>query len=947
MKTLFPKIILGCLLLPACGQETSFFQPEDHLVILGGGIADRMQHDGWLETILQTETIGLNLTIRNHGFTGDRIDHRPRNKDFLGPNEYLQLSGATVIFAMFGYNESFDEDPLVFKDAISNWIQQTQSQDYSGKGPPRILLISPTAHQNLENPNFPDGSLNNPRLAATAAAMEEAAREAGVEFIDLFTPTLHHYSMSKDAFTINGVHLNSQGNRLVAGIIADKLFGKEKARLKNNLETLRSAVLDKNWHWYNRYRATDGNDVWGSRADLKFTNEQSNRDVLQHELSQLDVMARNRDEVIWKIAKGENAIADDSNVPESVKVITNLDKEQLQGGISKLGDGSYLGGIEAIEKMTLQDGLEANLFASEEMFPEMVNPVQLGVDPKGRMWVAAWKTYPKWEPMKKMDDRLIILPDDNRDGVADRAITFAYVHNPTGFEFWNGGVIVASTPGLIFLKDTDGDDIADVRYRILDGLDSADTHHAANNFVLGPDGSLYYQRGIFLVSNVETPWQTNQESTRSGMYRFNPRTHEFSFHAENSPNPHGIGFDYWGYHYATDGTGGRAFQVVSNGDGSFKMRKLLNQTVRPVASSGILSSSHFPESFQGNFLLCNTIAFLGLKQYKLDFDTVTGEANGTEVEDLLASQDPNFRPTDFEVGDDGALYVSDWCNSIVGHMQHNVRDPERDHAHGRIYRITAKDRPLATHVSVSGRPIPELLDLLKSPINGIRHRVRVELSARNSEEVIRLTQEWASKFDIRDESDAHHLLEALWIHQQHNAKNQDLLNTLLNSPNAHARIAARRVEGMWTHAQSKPNALNETRGLGTKSQPAPTPPEGSIALQTVPEKMSYDLESFEVQAGAPVKLWFFNPDFMPHNLIIGMPDSSEELGLAAEALGAAGFNQGFVPTSEKIIASSRLLNHMESQIIEFTAPEKIGEYDYVCTFPGHWKLMQGKMIVRP
>ena len=201
--------------------------------------------------------------------------------------------------------------------------------------------------------------------------------------------------------------------------------------------------------------------------------------------------------------------------------------------------------------------------------------------------------------------------------------------------------------------------------------------------------------------------------------------------------------------------------------------------------------------------------------------------------------------------------------------------------------------------------------------------------------------------DIRDESDAHHLLEALWIHQQHNAKNQDLLNTLLNSPNAHARIAARRVEGMWTHAQSKPNALNETRGLGTKSQPAPTPPEGSIALQTVPEKMSYDLESFEVQAGAPVKLWFFNPDFMPHNLIIGMPDSSEELGLAAEALGAAGFNQGFVPTSEKIIASSRLLNHMESQIIEFTAPEKIGEYDYVCTFPGHWKLMQGKMIVRP
>jgi putative membrane-bound dehydrogenase-like protein len=202
------------------------------------------------------------------------------------------------------------------------------------------------------------------------------------------------------------------------------------------------------------------------------------------------------------------------------------------------------------------------------MFPELVNPVQLGVDTRGRLWAATWATYPKWEPTEEMDDRLLILPDENRDGVADTAITFAYVHNPTGFEFWNGGVIVASVPDFLFLKDTDGDDVADVRIRIAGGFGSADTHHSANNFVYGPDGFLYYQRGIFNVSNVETPWSANQESGTSGMYRFNPRTYEFSFHAANSPNPHGISFDYWGYHYATDATGGAAYQVKPNRDGT-------------------------------------------------------------------------------------------------------------------------------------------------------------------------------------------------------------------------------------------------------------------------------------------------------------------------------------------------------------------------------------------
>jgi len=921
----------------------TFFESGDHVVLIGGGLADRMQHDGWLESVLQPELVGLDVTFRNQGYTGDRIDHRPRNSGFLSSDEYLALSKATVVVAMFGYNASFDEDPGGFKSAVVKWVEHTRAQDYSGAGAPRIVLVSPTAAEDLGDPNLADASVLNRRLARTAAAMEKAAEEVGVRYVDLFTPTLHHFSMDTGAQTINGVHLNPAGNRVAAEALAEALLGYAPDAEDTDLEVVRAAVLDKNWHWYSRYRATDGNDVWGSRASLSFTDGQTNRDVLQNELVQLDVMTQNRDKVVWAAARGEVIAPDDTGVPPAVEVISNLDKPQEQGGISKIGDGTYLGGKEAMDKMTLEEGLSVNLFASEGMFPELVNPVQMGVGPRGRLWVAAWRTYPKWQPLQDLDDRLLILPDEDRDGVADRAITFAHVHNPTGFAFWNGGVIVAAAPDLLFLKDTDGDDVADMKVHLLGGIDSADTHHTMNNFVVGPDGFLYYQRGVFHVSNVETPWQANQESTTSGMYRFNPRTFEFSFHASNSPNPHGISFDYWGYHYATDGTGGAAFQVVPAGNGKFKMRKLLDHTVRPVASSGILSSPHFPAKFQGNFLLCNTIAFLGLKQYTLAFDTVTGEVTGTQTDDFLVSTDPNFRPTDLEVGDDGALYISDWANAIIGHMQHNVRDPKRDHAHGRVYRVTADGQSLADHIAVVGQPTEQLLELLRSPTNGLRERVRSELSTRDSREVIAAADTWSQQFDIHNMEDAHPLLEVLWLHQQHNIENRELLGRLLNSPEPNARLAAQRVQMMWDHQKSAPTSIDAAGADGEDAMP--TPPEGAIVLSTVPEEMRYDLKSFEVKAGSTVKLWFQNLDYMPHNVVIGTPGSAEVLGPLAEALGAKGFETGFIPTSDKLLAHSKLLNHRKAELIEFTAPSEVGDCDFICTFPGHWRLMRGVMHV--
>ncbi len=946
-KTSPRSVILRSLLVVtfgACASPPPWqFEQGDHVVIIGHALADRMQHDGWLETVLQAELPELELVIRNQGFTGDRIDHRPRSEGFPSSDDYLGLSQADVIFAMFGYNESYGADPAGFASAIAEWIDHTRAQNYSGDGPPRIVLFSPIAHEDLHDPNLPDGSENNARLAAYSDAMTGVAGEKGVFFVDLFGPSQALYAGAGSPLTINGIHLTSDGNRQIADVIVRSLLGRSPRANASRVEAVRTAVLAKNWHWVSRFRATDGNDVWGTRSTLEFTDAQTNYEVLQNELVQLDLMTANRDRVIWAAARGETTQPDDSDVPAAVEVISNLEEPQLQDGVSKVGTLEYLGAEEAIDRMTLAEGMEATLFASEEMFPELVNPVQLGVDPKGRMWAATWATYPKWEPTGVMGDRLLILPDEDRDGVADEAITFAYVHNPTAFEFWNGGVIVASVPDFLFLKDTDGDDVADVRIRIVGGFGSADTHHSANNFVYGPDGFLYYQRGIFNVSNVETPWQTNQESGASGMYRFNPRTYEFSFHAENSPNPHGISFDYWGYHYATDATGGAAYQVKPNRDGTFSMRTLLQHTVRPVPSSGILSSSHFPETNEGNFLILNVIAFLGIKQYTLSFDEVTGDAFGTETDDILVSSDPNFRPTDFEMGDDGGLYVADWSNAVIGHMQHNVRDPARDHAHGRIYRITVPGRPLSEHVSIDGEPIPALLAALEHPVNGVRKRARVELSGRSTADVIVAVEAWMAGLDPRSEADAHHLLEALWLHQQHNVINRDLLDLVLNSPVANARIAARTVERMWEHGAAAPVEASASRDGGTDEGEGA--PADAIVIKTVVEEMRYDTRTFTVRAGETVKIWFQNDDYTPHNLIVGHPGSADAIGAAAERLGADGFAAEFIPDVDRIVAASSLLGHQKSQLLEFRAPTEPGDYDVLCTFPGHRVTMNAVMRV--
>ena len=766
----------------------------DHIAIIGNTTADRMQHHAWLESYMHGMHPDLDLTFRNLGFPGDELKTRNRSDNFGSPDQWLTKVEADVVFCFFGYNEALRGPEALdqFRTDLAALIDQMHAQKYNGKSAPQLVFFSPIAHEDLKSRHLPDGTANNINLKIYSAAMQKVCEQKKTLFVDLFGPTQKLYASAKKPLTMNGIHLLEHGNEALARVIVMDLIVPDKSRNapKPQREKLRQAVLDKNHEWFSRYRVVDGYNVYGGRSKLAWF-DQSNADVMMREMEIFDVKTANRDQRIWAVAKGSDLKVTDNNLPKELAVQTNK--------LGPLKDGAfpYLGGKEAISKMKIHEGMEVNLFASEEMFPRLVNPVQMAVDTDGRLWASVWQSYPHWNPTEVPQDALLIFPDENQDGVADECIVFADgLNSVTGFEFWGGGVLVAASPEIWFLKDTDGDNKADVKLRMLQGVSSADTHHSANAVVVGPDGWLYWSRGIFNTANFETPTKTFR-SGASGVHRFNPRTFEFEFHFPIGPNPHGDVFDQWGFQFANDGTGGTGSYVnIGKGIGN---KKWFKKRVRPVSATGILSSSHFPDQFQGNFLICNTIGFLGVLQHEVKYDGA--DITAVEVPPILYSEDPNFRPSDIEVGSDGALYVCDWHNTIIGHMQHNMRDPNRDHEHGRIYRVTYKGRELVKPAKMIGKPIAEVCQNFYAKENSTRYRARLELSGRDAQEITNQVGKWAAKRDITKPDDAQALLECLWVFEEQRIPNVKLLNKVFEATEPRVRAAAIRTLGHWNTLQ--------------------------------------------------------------------------------------------------------------------------------------------------
>ncbi len=792
-------LVSFCCLPSAAADALLKLEKGDRIVIVGNTLAERMQHFGHFETLLHSRFPNHDLVVRNLGWSADELTLRPRSKDFQDHGHNLEDHRPDVILACFGFNESFAGKAGLakFSADLAKYVSETKAAKFGGESAARLVLLSPIAHENLGRRTLPDGEKNNANIALYTEAMKKVAGEHDVPFVDLFTPTKTVMREAPEPLSINGIHLNDAGYRALAPVLDRALFGDRPANEATDLERLRAEILEKNLQFWYDYRATNGFYIYGGRKKpfgvVNFPKE----------FEKLRRMVENRDRRVWAAARGEDlpATIDDSKTGDFVEIKTNI-KFEVEDSPPE----------EALKKFTLPEGYKIELFASEIEFPDLENPVQFAFDARGRLFVCTMASYPMYLPGRPVDDKVLIFEDLDGDGRADKQTVFADgLHIPTGIELGDGGVYVAQQPDVLFLKDTDGDGIADVRTRILHGFDSADSHHSISAFTWGPGGALYFQEGTFHRTQVETPYGP-QRLADAGVFRYEPLTEKFEvFVSYRFANPWGHVFDRWGQNFVADASGGANYYGTAfSGQVDYPqkhrgLKQFLKKQWRPTAGCEIVATRHFPEEAQGNYLLNNCIGFHGVLQYRMK-----DEGSGffaEPVEPLLRSSDRNFRPVDLQFGPDGALYIVDWYNPLVGHMQHSLRDPNRDHTHGRIWRITYTKNPLDKPVDLTKKSIVELLDLLKDYNDRLRYRVRRELRVRGTQKVMAAIKKWIAELDEKDAEHQHHLLEALWVKQHHDVFDTNLLGKLLRSPDYRARAAATRVLCYWRDRVDDPLRL--------------------------------------------------------------------------------------------------------------------------------------------
>jgi putative heme-binding domain-containing protein len=445
----------------------------------------------------------------------------------------------------------------------------------------------------------------------------------------------------------------------------------------------------------------------------------------------------------------------------------------------------------------LPEGFEVNLFAAD---PLLAKPIQMNFDPQGRLWVASSEVYPQIAPGQKANDKIIILEDTKGVGVADKTTVFADgLLIPTGVEPGDGGAYVANSTELIHVSASKPGGKADKTRVVLSGFGTEDTHHIVHTFRWGPDGCLYFNQSIYIHSHIETPHGVKHLNA-GGIWRFRPETMGLDVLVRGFVNPWGHHFERWGQSLVTDGAYGEGINHGIPGAyfvtavGATKLWKGLNPGSPKHCGLEIVSGRHLPDDWQGDAI---TNDFRGHRvcRFKLGEDGSTFTSR--EMTDVIKTNHPAFRPIDVKMGPDGAIYIADWYNPIIQHGEVDFRDPRRDHVHGRIWRVTAKGRPLVPRPDLVGATTPDLLNHLKDPEDWTRQRAKRVLKERGAKDVIPALESWVKSLDPKEPGYEHHLLEALWTYESLDVVEPALLNVLLNAKDYHARAAAVRVLSDW------------------------------------------------------------------------------------------------------------------------------------------------------
>ena len=487
---------------------------------------------------------------------------------------------------------------------------------------------------------------------------------------------------------------------------------------------------------------------------------------------------------------------------------------------------------EAQKRFVVPDGFEVRLFAAE---PEVINPVAMTWDERGRLWVVELYEYPNGaEPGKKPRDRIKILEDTTGSGRADKVTVFADGLNlATGIQLGYGGVFVGQAPDLLFLEDTNHDGVADKRTVLMTGFGLDDRHELLNGFTWGPDGWLYMTHGVFNHSKVKVPEASSPGvEVTAAVARYHPITKQFEVFADGTSNPWGVDFDREGnafvsacvidhlFHMSPGGIYARQGGTPANPYSYELLPSIVDHRHYMAAYCGIniYQGNQFPQEWQGEALFGN------IHQCAVNHDHLMRNGSSfkaLERKDFLTTSDGWFRPVSEQVGPDGALWIADWYDKYPCY-QNAKADPEGvDRTRGRIWRVvytgnhpgaTVPSRPEA-NMDLSKLSSEELVKLLAHPNIWQRRMAQRLLSERRDPKAIAPLKEL-----LRTGGTLEARLSALWTLQSSGQMDEPVLDDFYQDKEPAIRAWVARIAGERRIASE--NVLNGLQRLASDANPS-------------------------------------------------------------------------------------------------------------------------------
>ena len=369
---------------------------------------------------------------------------------------------------------------------------------------------------------------------------------------------------------------------------------------------------------------------------------------------------------------------------------------------------------EAARAMTVPPGFKVTLFAGE---PDVVQPIAMAIDDRGRIWVAEAYSYPRRLPQDQARDRILIFEDTDGDGRFDSRKIFAdHLNLVSGLEVGYGGVWVGAAPEFYFIPDKDGDDRPDGPSQVLlDGWGQHDTHETLNSFAWGPDGWLYGCHGVFTHSRVGKPGTPSSERTpiNAGIWRYHPLRHVFEVFAHGTSNPWGIDFDARGQMLITACVIPHLYHIIQGGRYERQAGPHFNpytyDDIKTIAdhrhylganphggngrsdSAGgghahsgalIYLGGAWPPVYNGSLFMNN------IHGARLNRDRLTQSGSGfvgSHAPDFLLANDVWSQIISLKCGPDGSMFMIDWYDKNQCH--HNEVNGH-DRTNGRIFKVS-------------------------------------------------------------------------------------------------------------------------------------------------------------------------------------------------------------------------------------------------------------------